>query len=97
MNIPGIIKIGYKTFVVNMIDKEVIDGSKVCYGNIQYDNGEINISTIYSEDQQKCTFIHECLHGIDDIMEANLQEEQVRKIAKGLYQLIKHNPDMFHE
>lgn len=95
MKIPGIVKIGYKAYNVNIVDKEVVDGNKVCYGNIEYDNGNINISSLYSEDQQKCTFIHECLHGIDEIMETNLDEEQVRKLAKGIYQLIKDNPNMF--
>jgi hypothetical protein len=95
INIPKEIKIGYKVYKINSIDGNVVDGAKVCYGNIQYDNGNINISSLYSVDQQKCTFIHECLHGIDDIMETNLEEEQVRKLAKGIYALIKDNEEMF--
>lgn len=95
MRIPRNIKIGYKTFKVKMLDNEVIDGNKVCYGNIEYDEGQIKISTLYSEDQQKCTFIHECLHGIDDIIETGLTEEQIRKVAKGIYELVKENPEMF--
>lgn len=95
MKVPKEVKIGYKTIKVNMVDGHVIDGNKVCYGNIEYDNGNINISSLYSEDQQKCTFVHECVHGIDDIMETNLSEEQVRKISKGIYSLIKDNPMIF--
>lgn len=95
MIIPEMVIIGYKTFNVNLIDKEVIDDNKVYYGNIQYDNGNINISTLYSDDQQKCTFIHECIHGIDEIIETNLDEEQIRKISKGIYTFIKENEDIF--
>lgn len=95
MNMPEVVKIGYKDYRVNKVNDNVVYENKVCYGNIEYDKGEINISTLYSEDQQKCTFIHECLHGIDDIVEANLTEDQVRLIAKGLYDFIKLNTNMF--
>ena len=95
MKIPSKVKIGYITYLINRVNKEVIDDNKVCYGNIQYNDGCINISRLYSEDQQKCTLIHECLHGIDDIMETNLDEGQIRKIAKGIYAMIKENEEMF--
>ncbi|AGK97400.1 hypothetical protein [Clostridium pasteurianum] len=95
MNIPESVKIGYKIFDVNKIETNVISDNKVCYGEIQYDNGIINISKKYSEDQQKCTFLHEVIHGIDDIFEIGLEEDQVRKIAKGIYLLIKDNSEIF--
>lgn len=44
-------QIGYRIYKVNLIDDHVVDETKVCYGNIEYDKGEINISTLYSEDQ----------------------------------------------
>lgn len=97
MKITDTVEIGYKNYNVNMIDGNVIDGNKVCYGNIEYDNGNINLSKLYSNDQIKCTFIHECLHGIDEIMETNLDEEQVRKLSKGIYQFIKDNPKIFQD
>ena len=97
MNIPDKVEIGYKTFKVNLIDGNVIDENCVCYGNIEHNNSKINVSTLYSEDQQKCTFIHECLHGIDDVMEIGLDEDQVRKIGKGIYKFIKDNPNIFKE
>jgi len=95
MNMPSEVKIGYKTYKVNIIDGNVVDGNKVCYGIIKYDDGDINISNLYSKDQQECTVIHECLHGIDDIVEAELSEEQIRRISKGLYAFIKDNPEIF--
>ncbi|OOM72909.1 hypothetical protein CLPUN_46120 [Clostridium puniceum] len=97
MEIPSKVKIGYQNYNVNIIDGNLVDDNKVCYGNIDYDKSNINISDLYSEDQKKCTFIHECLHGIDDIMEINLDEDQIRKLGKGLYQFIKDNPGIFNE
>jgi ferredoxin len=95
LNIPDKVKIGYKDFKVNMVEDHVIDEGMICYGNIEYDKGNINISTLHSEDQQKCIFIHECLHGIDDVFEIGLDEAQVRKIAKGICAFIRDNPDLF--
>lgn len=97
MEIPNKVRISYKDYNVNLIDGDVIDDNKVCYGNIDFNKGNINLSNLYSEDQKKCTFIHECLHGIDDIMEIDLEEEQIRKLGKGLYQFIKDNPHIFAE
>ena len=95
MNIPSEVKISCYNYKVNMIDGPVIDGNDVCYGNIQFDKGIINIANINSDDLQKCTLIHECLHGINDIVEAKLNEDQTRLMAKGLYTFIKDNPNVF--
>ena len=95
MNIPSKVKIGFNNYTVNIISGNIIDGNKVCYGNIEFEKGFINISNLYSEDMQKCTFIHECLHGLDDIVEAHLTEEQIRLMAKGLYSFIKENNEIF--
>lgn len=97
MNIPKKVNIGYKDYTVNKVNDYVVEDNKVCYGNIEFDEGQINISTLYTEEQQKCTFIHECLHGIDDIVEANLTEDQVRLMSKGLYDFIKSNSNIFIE
>lgn len=96
VNIPEKVKIGYKDYKITKVDnKFVSEDDKVCYGDIEFDKGNINIATIYDEDQQKCTLIHECLHGIDNMVEADLTEDQVRLIAKGLYDFIKSNPQLF--
>lgn len=95
MNIPDKVKIGYKDYKITMIEGNLISDNTVCYGTIEYDNSNINISKLYSKEQQECTFIHECLHGIDDIVEAKLTEDQVRLISKGLYDFIKSNPKVF--
>lgn len=96
MNIPEKVKIGYKDYKITELETKLVsEDDKVCYGNIEYDKANINISTIYDEDQQNCTFIHECLHGIDELVESNLTEDQVRLISKGLYDFIKSNPQIF--
>jgi hypothetical protein len=96
MNIPNKVKIGFKDYVVNRVDGPVISDRLVCYGDITYDTGVIRLQNVdLSEDMEQCAFIHECVHGIDDVAETNLTEEQVEKFSKGLYALIKDNPEIF--
>ena len=97
IKIPNRVKIGYKDYDVMIVAGKVIQDNKICYGTIECDLGNINISNESSDDLQKCAFIHECLHGIDEITEAGLTENQVRLIGKGLYSYIKDNPSMFIE
>lgn len=95
MIIPDKVKIGYKDYKINMKDGNIIDDNAVCYGNIEYDEGNINLSKSYTIDQQKCTCIHECLHGIDNAFDIKLSEEQVTKLGKAIYTFIRDNPEMF--
>lgn len=97
MNIPNKVKIGYKDYTVNKVDGEVTEGNTVCYGVIHYDDGIIDISKKYSEDQQKCALIHECIHGIDDVFDIGLSEKQTEKMGKGLYGFMKDNPNIFND
>ncbi|WP_422445979.1 hypothetical protein [Thermoanaerobacterium sp. DL9XJH110] len=95
MKIPDKVKIGYKDIKVLKTDGDVIDGTTLCYGVIRHNDCIIEISTKYADDVQKCALIHEIIHGIDDIFNIDLREEQVDQLAKGLYQVIKDNPDVF--
>lgn len=95
MKIPNRVKIGYKDYKVNKVEDNIIVNDSTCYGKIDFEKDSIDVSTLYSEEQQKCTFIHECLHGIDDNVETDLTENQIRKIGKGLYDFIKSNPNIF--
>ncbi|MDI6617889.1 MAG: hypothetical protein QME45_04315 [Clostridiales bacterium] len=97
MNIPDKIKIGFKDYEVQKVKGNVIDDKDICYGVIHYDDCFIEISTIYSDDTQKCALMHEVIHGIDDIFDIGLEEKQVQQLAKGLYEVIKDNPGIFKE
>ena len=61
------------------------------------EDDRIEISTSHSLDTQKCALVHEILHGIDEMYKLGLKESQVEQLTKGLYQVIKDNPDMFKE
>lgn len=97
MNIPEKVRIGYVDLNVKMHDKEVILDNNVVYGKISFSTGNIDISEIYNEDQHKCTFIHECVHGLDNVYEIGLKENQVKKLGIALYTFIRDNPEIFKE
>jgi len=94
MNIPKTVKIGYKNYLVKEVE-HLDDDERLLYGQILYNDEVISLSKKYPENQMKCTLVHEIIHGIDDLMGVGLQEDLVEKLAKGLYQVIQDNPDMF--
>jgi len=95
VNITEKVKIGFKDYKVIQAPGPLVNDNSLVYGYIEYDNGEIHIANDHSIDTDNNTFVHECLHGIDDVVGIGLTEEQVNKLAGGVYAWIKDNPDIF--
>ncbi len=97
MVIKDKIKIGAMIYDVIRSKEVVLLDNQVCNGVIDHENLVIKIAEDRCEQRKEETFIHELLHGI--IRERNLiledEEMIVEEISKGLYQVIKDNPDMF--
>lgn len=84
------IKIGWKNYeIINK--KEIYVDNKECYGCIKYDEEEIHLRNTNSKKQNNATLIHELIHGIDDMYSIGLEEEDVVKLANGIYTLITDN------
>lgn len=102
MKIPEKVKVASKDYIVICEEKTLtLDGSQL-YGKCCYDKQEIHIdSGLQKEDGQKATFIHEVLHAIARDREINFgdadEELLINQFAKGLYQAIKDNPNIFSE
>ena len=94
MKIPTTVKIGYKDYAIEQLNN-LDDGSVLLYGQIHYNKEVIELQKTYTHNQKLCTLIHEIIHGVDDMNDIGLKENQVIKLAKGLYQVIKDNPEMF--
>jgi hypothetical protein len=90
------IKVGYKDYRVESIEN-LDDGAKLLYGRVFYDDGVIKVCNKYSIDQQRVTLLHEVIHAVDELHGIDLDEEQVVKLGKGLYQVLKDNPNIFEE
>lgn len=94
MIIPKEIKVAYKNYSIEKVNN-LNDGVNLLYGQCKYDEEKILLAEAYSKNQQECTLIHELIHAIDDIFSIGVTEEQVLKLGKGFYQVIKDNPEMF--
>lgn len=68
------------------------------YGEIDYDNEKIRISSKYSQKQQNQTFLHELIHGIFDkldFIDLRRDERLVNQLSITLYEVILDNPHIF--
>ena len=91
------VKIGYKEYEI-IKKNEVIELPSECYGKIDYNREVIEISTKFSQKQQKQTLLHEIIHGIFeklDMYELEKDEKVVNQLSKELYMLIIDNPHIF--
>lgn len=43
-------------------------------------------------ESEQDTVLHECLHAIDEAVDAKLKETQIKKLATGLLAVLKDNP-----
>lgn len=68
------------------------------YGQINHIQLEIKIDSDLAADKVVSTVIHECLVHLPDTLylsaEDQLKEGQVEQIGKGIFQILKDNPDL---
>lgn len=55
------------------------------------------MNTNSSDKQKEATFLHEIIHGLDEMYCIGLKEKQVEKLGTALYILLQDNPKMFGE
>lgn len=91
-SLPKSITIGGKLYRVARRSKIIKDGIE-CWGTIDTVRGLIEIKTRgVSIDHQLETLLHEALHAIEDEhLSADLNEEDLTKLSKALYALLKDN------
>lgn len=54
---------------------------------------EIFINPNQSEESKRDTFLHECLHAVENEMQIKLSERQVRLTATGMMHWMRANPE----
>ena len=101
MNIPSKVKIDGMDYKVIRTDEILTLDNRVCCGLIDYKMHWIKINNSEQDEQaQKQTLLHEIVHGIMRERNFDLQSEKevfIDEMAKGFYQLIIDNPEMFKE
>lgn len=94
MNIPEKIKIGGKTYIVEITNK--LDfGNINCLGEVNYSDLIIRICP-QAQQKMEADFLHEMIHTIyDHLGYTNHDEKKVDELAQALYMVIQDNPKMF--
>lgn len=87
------IKIGYSDYdiIVQSSESPLLVNGDECYGIIEHDNKKIYLNERFNKDQQNETLLHEVIHGIDEFMNIGLTEDQVERLGKGMYLVLKEN------
>ena len=84
------LKIGYKTFDVVYQPKVFLDNEEVS-GYIDFDDGKICIKDELPLDSKNQTLLHEIFHGIENVFNIQLTEEQIDALATGFLTVAKDN------
>lgn len=95
MRIPERLKVGGKTYRVNITDRLALGLDYAA--EILYPELEINIRPAAAE-HMEASFLHEMIHAIFDHMGHKEHDELlVDGIAQALYMIIQDNPGLFSE
>lgn len=78
-----------KAYVIEWVegDKDSTD-----YGECFHDHCRIQVATFQCDQQRHDTLLHEILHAVDHEMHCALSEAQVRRMATGIYAVLRDNP-----
>lgn len=94
MKIPDSVRIGGIDYDI-LFEPDVNNGRTVAYGQIDYENCNIKLSTsIKMNHQYLCIVLwHEMLHGIAEHANLEIADEEnvVEILARGIYQVLQDN------
>ena len=99
MQIPKKVRIGGIDYTIKRVPRLVSADGDLCNGLFDSNRSviELNSENELSQGRIEQVLIHEILHGIVFTTGLNLEDEEitVNVLAKGLYQVIKDNPQLF--
>ena len=72
-------------------------GEKDFAGDCNFEKEELSVNSSHGEDEQFSTFLHEATHVIDKVFNIKLSEEQVMKLERGFFMLLKDNFNLTHK
>jgi hypothetical protein len=98
MNIPEKVRVGCIDYDVEKTSNTLCLNNRKCSGIIHYEDAKIELDINRNIQNIEETFLHETVHAIakDRGLDWGDNDElYTDEIAKGLYSLIRDNPDMF--
>jgi hypothetical protein len=95
MKIPESVKIGGTIFAIKQEDAPFVSGGEVADGCITYGDAEIRLWTNRDLSQAAHDLFHEILHAINNDYRLHLGEDEIERLASGVFQVLVDNPDLF--
>jgi len=92
MKIPSKIKVSGVWYKIE-IAKDTSDDMNEAQnrGRVLFGKGIIKILDSYFPESKNRTLLHEIIHILDDDLGLDLEEKTIRRLASGLYQVLKDN------
>ena len=87
------IKIGCHEYEVQEV--ECVNKYETRNGEIDHIQRVIKIDKGLKDDDKREVLLHEIIHGLEEFMVLNLEEDDVTRLAKGLWMVLKDNPGLF--
>lgn len=102
MRVTSKVKVGGYDYTVDRPEEPFYNNGDLCDGLHLPDVQVLRAAKHGSEDYQNTVFLHEVCHAIiyayaDNILSDEDEEKFVEAFSKGLYQVIKDNPEIFKE
>lgn len=102
INIPQKIKVSGYDYKVERAERAFVSNGSACDGLHDFSKQEIVVACEGNAAYQQTVFLHELTHAIiqnycEGIMSDYDEERFTEQFAKGLYQVIKDNPEIFNK
>lgn len=91
MKMPESVKVGPYTYAIERHEKVLNESNEALYGDIAFGPQVIRIRSELSGDRAATILFHEALHGISELVYADLSEKQVLRIVPALYAFLRDN------
>lgn len=91
MTLPDRVRIAGHDYAIALEDNE--DFADANFGQVNHRTRRIRVNAVCDADQARATLLHEVLHAVDWAVDAELTEHQVSSISRGLFAVIRDNPD----
>jgi hypothetical protein len=90
---PKETKIGYTKYQIEYVDELTDQQDEALYGRIDLGNNLIKICKNFNLQTQKATLLHEVLHGIDNFIGTDLDENETVSLSNMLYLWMLENKE----
>lgn len=91
MSLPNRVRI--VGFDFDVVTEDSDDFTREYMGQLEPARLRIRVGAHLGPLQQRETLLHEVLHGVDMAVGADLTEQQISTISRGLFAVIRDNPD----